>query len=399
MMKNRYRSVKYRKSNLIGFCGYLCGLLGIICIIARMWGYKTYITNVGIAMASIGVLTAIAISYITSENRKISDLVRYFIISNELFQTYIDEKGRENLEFFPHIEQTTDADNIYIRVRVDGSRIAQKLKNQEQALADCFKTICIDVIEERGYVTYVLQKKKEEVEIIHSWEELPHPEEGKLIIGRTIIDWKKTAHILITGITQSGKTTVSQLIMAELRNQGVRTYYYDPKNDIEMQYYCKTQDIKYYSDIEGIEKSLSEIEEEMRLRQKDLDVMQIEEAEFNPVYIFVDELIALAELMGEKRYKTNILSKISSIITQGAKKRVFFGAILQRCDTRYLPGAIRDNLGIRIAMGHQTETAYNMIFPDFSNVKNYRTEKGTGLIYCEGFDTRPKELVVPFIKA
>ena len=137
----------------------------------------------------------------------------------------------------------------------------------------------------------------------------------------------------------------------------------------------------------------------MRLRQKDLDVMQIEEAEFNPVYIFVDELIALAELMGEKRYKTNILSKISSIITQGAKKRVFFGAILQRCDTRYLPGAIRDNLGIRIAMGHQTETAYNMIFPDFSNVKNYRTEKGTGLIYCEGFDTRPKELVVPFIKA
>ena len=60
-MKNRYRSVKYRKSNLIGFCGYLCGLLGIICIIARMRGYKKYITNVGIEMSSIGVLTEIEI--------------------------------------------------------------------------------------------------------------------------------------------------------------------------------------------------------------------------------------------------------------------------------------------------------------------------------------------------
>lgn len=398
-MKNRYRSVKYRKSNLIGFCGYLCGLLGIICIIARMWGYKANIINVGIVIASIGVLTAITISYITLENRKISDLVRYFIISNELFQTYIDEKGRERLAFFPYIEQKKDTDNVYIRFRLDGSKIAQKLKNQEQALAECFETICTDVIEERGYITYVLQKKKEDVEIIHSWEELPRPEEGKLIIGRTIIDWKMASHLLITGVTQSGKTTVSQIIMAELRSQGVRIYYYDPKNDADLKHYCKMQDIKYYSDIDSIEKSLFEIEEEMRLRQKDLDAMQIEEAEFNPVYIFVDELIALAELMGEKRYKTNILSKISSIITQGAKKRVFFGAILQRCDTRYLPGAIRDNLGIRIAMGHQTETAYNMIFPDFANVKNYRTEKGTGLIYCEGFDTRPKELVVPFVKA
>lgn len=111
-MKNRYRSVKYRKSNLIGFCGYLCGLLGIICIIARMWGYKANIINVGIVIASIGVLTAITISYITLENRKISDLVRYFIISNELFQTYIDEKGRERLAFFPHIEQKKDTDNI-----------------------------------------------------------------------------------------------------------------------------------------------------------------------------------------------------------------------------------------------------------------------------------------------
>lgn len=398
-MKNRYRSVKYRKSNLIGLCGYLCGLLGIICIIARIWGYKTYITNVGIAMASIGVLTAIAISYITSENRKISDLVRYFIISNELFQTYIDEKGRERLEFFPHIEQKNDADSIYVRIRIDGSRIAQKLRNQEQALADCFETICTDVIEERGYITYVLQKKKEESQIIHSWEDLPKPEYGKLEIGKTKIDWIRCQHLLLVGMTQSGKTTLIQEFMWELCSQGVRVYYFDPKNDIEIKYYCKTQGIKYYSDIESIEKVLADIEEEMRLRQKDLDAMRIEEAEFNAIYLFVDELIALAELMGEKRYKTNILSKISSIITQGAKKRVFFGAILQRCDTRYLPGAIRDNLGIRIAMGHQTETAYNMVFPDFSNVKNYRTEKGTGLIYCEGFDTRPKELVVPFIKA
>ena len=188
MWKNKYKKIKYSKSYGIGFGGYLSAVIGIVSIARKMNGYEKY-TDVGIAIASIGVLSAITISYITSESRKISDLVRYFIISNEFYQVYTDENGKEKVEYFPCVEQKYDDDNIYVRFRIDGSKIGQKLRNQEQALADCFETLCIDVIDERGYITYVLQKNKEEQIVVHSIEELPQPEMGYLQVGNTLIDW------------------------------------------------------------------------------------------------------------------------------------------------------------------------------------------------------------------
>lgn len=397
MKKVKYKRIRYKNSHFVVLYGCLSSIVLISSIIARSYGYKNY-TDVGIAIASIGVLSAITISYITSESRKISDLVRYFIISNEFYQVYTDENGKEKVEYFPRVEQMYDDDNIYVRFRIDGSKIGQKLKNQEQALAECFETLCLDVIDERGYITYVLQKHKEEQVVVHSIEELPQPEMGYLQVGNTLIDWINCPHMLVTGITRSGKTTLIKILMRSLSMQGVCLYYLDPKNDREMKHYCKSNNIKYYSTIDEIKNVLDEIEEEMRLRQKDLDAMQLKEAEFNPVYIFFDELIAYAELVGSKKYQNDVLNKISSVIVQGAGKRVFVSLILQRGDTRFVSGCIRDSIGIRIAMARQTETAYSMVFPDIQGVKNYRTEKGTGLIYRTGYDTRPKELIVPYIQ-
>lgn len=397
MRKNKYKRIRYSKSHYLELFGYFSGVIGIISIVARMCGYRKYI-NVGIAMASIGVLTAIAISYMSYESRKISDLVRYFIISNEFYQVSIDENRKEKIEYFPYIEQKCDMDNIYIRFRLDGSKIGQKLKNQEQALSDCFCTLYSDVIEEKGWITYVLRKKIEKQKIIRSVDDLPQVEEGKLQIGETEVDWKKYPHILLTGVTQSGKSTLIKMVMLELIRQGVRVIYLDPKNDMEFRWYCEKYNIEYYSKLDEIEKVMNYVEKEMREREKDLEKNKATAYGFQNIYIFFDELIAYAELAGEKRYKTNLLSKIASVIAQGAGKHVYFGAIAQRCDTKYLPGALRDNLSIRIAMGHQTEVAYNMVFPDIQGVKNYRTEKGSGLVYRLGYDTRPKELIVPYIK-
>ena len=399
MRKNKYKRIKYSKNHYIGLLGYLSSIIGIIAIVTKVYGYEKYVVNVGIATASIGVLTAIAISYMTFESRKISDLVRYFIISNEFYQVYIDEKGKERIEYFPYVEQKFDDNNIYIRFRLDGSRIGQKLRNQEQALADCFCTIYSDVIEENGWITYVLCKSVEKQMVIRSLEDLPFAADGILQIGETYIDWQRCPHLLITGVTQSGKSTVSKILMVELIRQGVKVIYLDPKNDVDFRWFCEKYNIEYYSKLNEIEEVMNCIENEMRNRDKDLERNKATKCGFQPIYIFFDELIAFAELAGEKRYRMNVLDKIASIIVQGAGKYVYFAAIAQRCDTKYLPGALRDNLCIRIAMGHQTEVAYNMVFPDIQGVKNYRTEKGTGLIFRKDFDTRPKELIVPYIKA
>mgnify|MGYP000148263011 FL=1 len=173
--------------------------------------------------------------------------------------------------------------------------------------------------------------------------------------------------------------------------------YCDPKNDTEMKWFCKQNGIKYDSDINDIAKVVREAEEEMRLREQDLNNMELEEADFNPVYLFFDELIAYSKIASKKTYE-EVSKRVSSIVVQGRQKRVYVGAIMQRPDTDFIDGAIRENFCIRICMGQASETTYKMIFgTDFAHVKNYRTEKGSGLIFRVGVDKRVKELLVPYM--
>lgn len=350
-----------------------------------------------IIIASIGVLSVIIIAFRNVKTRKYSYLIENFIRSNNLFQVYYDERGKEKIEYYPNVEYAVKDDLLYLRWRLDGTLIAQKLRSIEQALADCLCTLCVDVIEERGYITYIYELSMPKQDIIHSLEELPILEEGKISLSNLLIDWKKYPHMLIVGLTGSGKTILVQYLMYILRNQGVRVIYCDPKNDTEMRWFCKQHDIKYYSDSNEIAKVVRETEEEMRLREKDLNNMRLEEAEFNPVYLFFDELIAYSKITSKKTYE-EVSNRLSSIVVQGRQKRVYLGAIMQRPDTDFIDGATRENFCIRICMGQASEMTYKMIFGlEYAHVKNYRTEKGSGVIYIVGANRRVKELLVPYM--
>lgn len=248
------------------------------------------------------------------------------------------------------MEYAVKDDLLYLRWRLDGTLIAQKLRGIEQALADCLCTLCVDVIEERGYITYIFELSMPKQDVIHSLKELPILEEGKISLSNLLIDWKKCPHMLIVGLTGSGKTILVQYLMFILRNQGVRVIYCDPKNDTEMRWFCKQHDIKYYSDINEIAKVVRETEEEMRLREKDLNKMGLEEAEFNSVYLMFDELIAFSKIANKKTYE-EVSNRLSSIVVQGRQKRVYISAIMQRPDTDFIDGATRENFCIRICMG------------------------------------------------
>lgn len=350
-----------------------------------------------IIITSIGVLSMIIIAFRNVKIRKYSYLMENFIRSNNLLQVYYNKHGKEKIGYYPNVEYAVKDNLLYLKFRLDGTLISQKLRGIEQALADCLCAICVDVEEERGYITYIFEVSIPKQSIIHSYKELPILEQGKILLSNMLIDWQKSPHMLIVGLTGSGKTVLVQYLMYILRNQGVRVIYCDPKNDTEMKRFCKQHDIKYYSDINDIAKVVRETEEEMRLREQDLDNMKLEEAEFNPIYLFFDELIAYSKIASKKTYE-EVSKRLSSIVVQGRQKRVYVGAIMQRPDTDFIDGATRENFCIRICMGQASETTYKMIFgTDFAHVKNYRTEKGSGLIYRVGVDRRVKELLVPYM--
>lgn len=286
-------------------------------------------------------------------SRKIEKLIK----RNGWYQSHIiteNEKKAERIDYYPVIyyKEMKDQNMFCIRIRLDGCSCSEKFRNCESVLADMFETVCVKHIDERGYLTYCFEMKPQEQTVISSCDDILNVIEGEIAFSSDVIwNWKKCPHILLTGNTGSGKTQLAQYIIACLLKQGVRVIYCDPKNDNDMSLFMRSHtSVRYLTDEYAIAKAVRETEEELRSRTVDLDNIGIEEAEFNPVFLIFDELIAFSKISNKKTYEETA-RRLASIIVMGRSKRVFAGLILQRPDTSFIEGAIRDNLCCRIAMG------------------------------------------------
>lgn len=339
-----------------------------------------------------------------TQTGRIARKMEQFIKRNGLYQAhFITENGRkvERFDYYPIVEyKAMPLDNVFcIRIRMDGSVRSEKFRELEEALANMFCTICTERIEERGYLTYCFELRKQEQAKIQSCNDIPNVGEHEIAFSKDIIwDWKKCPHLLLVGNTGSGKTQLAQYIISCLIGQGARVVYCDPKKDDEMRLFMQCHpSVIYVTKENEIAKVVRELEEEVRSREVDLQSIGITEAEFNPVFLIFDEMIAFAKIAEKKTYEETE-RRLSAIVVTGRSKRVYVGMILQRPDTQFIEGAIRDNLGCRICMGQMSDIAYKMAFgSDFSNIRNNRHEIGSGFIYRLSVDSKPREFLAPYI--
>ena len=71
-----------------------------------------------------------------------------------------------------------------------------------------------------------------------------------------------------------------------------------------MRYFLRGKPSVAYATKENeIAKLVRETEEEVRFREKDLENIGIEEAEFNPVFLVFDELIAFSKTSNKQTYE------------------------------------------------------------------------------------------------
>ena len=102
----------------------------------------------------------------------------------------------------------------------------------------------------------------------------------------------------------------------------------------------------------------------------------------------------------DKLYRQTI-ANINKIIVGGRSKNIFCGLVTQSALAEYFGNSgIRGNMHLRVSLGQATSTELGMIFGDkFSDIKNLRYgEIGSGLLYRNGLDSRPREFIAPYIK-
>ena len=388
------------------FSLWLVSLLGLL--LFYMVFRNTDIISCMVVVSVSGAVFFGMLYPIIREPMKISKRIEKFIRRNKLYQSHsVREQGLlgewkiERMDYYPIVEyRKSEQDNaFYIKIRMDGSPYAERFRDMEEPLARMFKTVCIDTIVERGYLTYSFELRKQKQIRIKSCKDIPQAGKNEIVFSRDMVwNWKKCPHFLLVGNTGSGKTQLAQYMISCLIKRGIRVIYCDPKNDYEMRYFAENCGAIYVSEENEIAKAVRETEEEMRKRGKELDNLGIQETDFQPLYLVFDELIAFSKIAEKKTYEETA-KRIASIVVMGRSKRVYAGLILQRPDTAFIEGAIRDNLGCRICMGQMSDTAYKMAFgSDFADVKNLRREIGSGLIYRQGVDTKPREFLAPYIE-
>lgn len=408
MSKNKWKRLKNRQ---FAWCHNVIAVW-CVCLLVMLSLYAVFRTPkllLGmVIMFIVGVLCIVTVLFKISKIREVSRLMEQFIRNNALYQShYVTKAGLfrcreiESMDYYPIVDyQNKMRDNIFcIRIRMDGCLRSEKFRDLEQNLADMFCTVCTDRIEERGYLTYCFELAPQEQITIKAHKDIMTAGENEIVFSRDVSwNWKKCPHLLIIGNTGSGKTQLAQYIISCLLKQGVRVIYCDPKNDDDMRLFIQQKSAVYVTKENDIAKAVRETYEQIRLREQDLQNAGIKGADFPPVFLFFDEMIAFAKIAEKKTYE-DTAKRLSAIVVTGRSKRVYAGMVLQRPDTAFIEGAIRDNLGCRIAMGQMSEAAYKMAFgSDFADIQNKRREIGSGLIFRQGIDTKPREFLSPFLE-
>lgn len=113
-------------------------------------------------------------------------------------------------------------------------------------------------------------------------------------------------------------------------------------------------------------------------------------------FLIFDELLAFISTLDNKE-KKEVMAKLTNIVVKGRQAGVFVIFATQRPDTDVLDGKVRDQLGLRIALGKLSNEGYKMIFGETNTAYKEIGLEGTGYYQIKEMIDRPKVFLSPFI--
>ncbi|MCR1953134.1 FtsK/SpoIIIE domain-containing protein [Clostridium sp. DSM 100503] len=321
-----------------------------------------------------------------------------------------DGKSKKKCTYFPKIYYWFNKERIYINIELDGSKFHSKYLELGSKLEQMYNSEIVDKIVKNSEVTYILQVFTEDSRII--LDLIKEQNTGTKIPLMKGIEWDivKIPHCLVTGATGGGK---SYFLFYLVRS------FFSLKNEVGDPLECivkvldpKMSDLSFLDSImpDDVFFSKDKILKELRLAVEEMEerytLMRKEENQkigsnflehnLKPYVIFFDEFIAFAISL-EKSKKEELRDRLFQIILKGRQAGIFIVLTGQRADAEFMPGAIRDNLGLRVSLGNLSKDGYKMTFGDVEKEFLERTEKGQGYVYLMGESKYPMEFYSPLL--
>ena len=115
-----------------------------------------------------------------------------------------------------------------------------------------------------------------------------------------------------------------------------------------------------------------------------------------PYFLIFDELLAFISMLDNKE-KKEVMSKLTNIVVKGRQAGVFVIFATQRPDTDVLDGKVRDQLGLRIALGSLSKDGYKMVFGETNTAYKEIELNGAGYYQIKEIVDNPKVFLSPYI--
>ena len=330
-----------------------------------------------------------------------------FIKLNQLYISQITEtkekKYIETLEM-EWIDNKNDTSTFTIRVYNIGGLLSHKVNDLGSKLEAFLGKKLISNEKQLTYTDYIFELIKDERLKVSDL----NLEKGRnstviQLTKKISFDISKAPHGLTVGTTGSGKSMFLNYKILQYASMGADIYICDPKNaDLSLLRYvdgfseenvavtsnqiCKILRVvntkmmnrydKYFSSQESFGKDFTDFG-------------------LKPIVVFIDEVTAFVKV-SDKKIAEEAMSYIFNLVMMGRQVGILIEVSMQRPDVSILDGAIRDQLGCRVALGNLSEDGYRMVFG--SNFKDYKSIeiKGGGHVQIDGKMTLPTYFETPF---
>ena len=285
--------------------------------------------------------------------------------------------------------------HVLIKALITGDEFSKKVQSLDDVLSGVLKLELEEKIIRPSYVEYHFYYKKPDRLVLQSHNQRQEIDSLDIDLGYGVnYNPVKCPHILVSGGTGSGKSVLISVLILEFLKRQSTVYIADPKNsDLgSLSHYFGN---KYVATTpNNIARIVRVVVEEMQERYQVMrDNFQygsnFTNHGFKPVWLIFDEMGAFQATGSDNKSReiiTEVMDGIKQIILLGRQSGIFILVSAQQVNaSTTLSTELRDNLGLRIALGANSSEGYHMVFGSATPDKlKPIEEKGSGYLYIQG---------------